>query len=68
MILLEVLSTLLLGLLPESSFIDPYALLFVTILPLGVPAKVPDIPRRVEYWILPLSGGLDELIVDKVEE
>jgi len=67
-ILLEVPSALLLGRLPELSFTDPCALLFVTALPLGVPAEVPDVPGRAGYWILPLSGGLDELMVDKVEE
>ncbi len=68
MILLEMPSALLLGRLPKLSFIDPCALLFVTALPLGVLAEVPDVPGRAGYWILSLLGGLDELMVDKVEE
>jgi len=67
-ILLKVPSALLLGRLPKLSFTNPCALLFVTALSLRVPAKVPDVPGRAGYWILPLSGGLDELMVDKVEE
>ena len=68
MILLEMPSALLLGRLPELSFTNPCALLFVIALSLGVPAKILDVPGRAGYWILSLLGGLNELMVDKVEE
>ena len=68
MILLEVPSALLLGRLPELSFTDPCALLFVTALPLGVPAEVPDVPGRVGYWTLSLLGGLELMAKEIVEQ
>ena len=49
MVLLEVPSASLLGCLPEASFTEPCALLFVTALPLGVPAEVADVPGRAGF-------------------
>ena len=65
--LLEVPPVLLLVFPPDILFTEPCRLLFVTILPLGVPAEVPDVPRRVGYWTLLLFGGL-ELIAKEVVE
>ena len=56
---------LLLAFPPDAPATEPCALLFVTALPLGVPAEVPD--GRVGYWTLLLLGGL-ELMVKKVEQ
>ena len=50
---------------PDTLFTEPYVLLFITILLLAVPAKVPDVPRRVGYWILSLFRGF-ELIMKEV--
>ncbi len=65
--LLEVPPALLLAFPPDASFTEPCALLFVTALPLGVPAEVPDMPRRVGYWTLSLIGGLELMAQEVVE-
>ena len=65
--LLEMPSAVLLAFPPDASVAEPCALLFVIALPLVVPAEVPDVLGRAGYWTLPLLGGLDELMVGKVE-
>ena len=65
--LLEVPPILLLIFPPDALFAELYILLFVTALPLGVPAEILDMPGRVGYWILSLLRGL-KLMAKEVEE
>ena len=46
---------------------EPCALLFVTALPLEVPAEVPNVPGRVGYWTLLLFGCLELMAKEVVE-
>lgn len=66
--LLEAPPALLLVFPPDALFTEPCALLFVTALPLGVPAEVPDVPGRVGYWTLSLFGGLELMAKEVVEQ
>lgn len=52
---------------PDVLFTEPYVLLFVTALPLAVPAEVPDIPGRVGYWTLSLFGGFELMTKEVVD-
>ncbi len=58
--LLKTPAALLSAFPPDALFTEPSALL-------GVPAEVPDVPGRAEYWTPSLFGGL-ELITKKIVE
>lgn len=64
----EVPPALLLAFPPDAPLTELCALLFVTALPVGVPAEVPDMPGRAGYWTLSLFRGLELMAKELVEQ